>query len=106
MRIALAVLLALHGLIHLMGPAKAYAWADVCTQLRAPISPAAGLLWLLAAGLLVAAAVALMLGAPWWWYPALPGVVLSQALVVTAWGDARFASTPKSSSRSGYLSRH
>jgi hypothetical protein len=89
MRIALAVLIALHGLIHLLGPAKAFGWADV-SQLRAPISPEAGLLWLAAAALLIAAATGLVLHASWWWYPALPGVVLSQGLIVTAWGDAKF----------------
>ena len=89
MRIALALLIAPHGLIHLLGPAKAFGWADVA-QLRAPISPAAGLLWLAAAVLLIAAATGLVLRAPWWWYPALPGVVLSQGMIVTAWGDAKF----------------
>ena len=66
MRIALAVFVLLHGLIHLLGPAKAFAWADV-SQLRAPISPAAGLLWLAAAVLLIAAATGLLLRASWWW---------------------------------------
>lgn len=89
MRIALAALLALHGLIHLLGPAKAFKWADV-SQLRAPISPGAGLLWLLAAVLLIAAAVGVALGVPRWWYPALPGLLLSQGLIVAAWGDAKF----------------
>lgn len=89
MRIALAVLIGLHGVIHLLGPSKAFGWADV-TQLRTPISAGAGLIWLLAAALLVAAAVALALHAAWWWYPGLAGVVLSQGLIITAWSDARF----------------
>ena len=89
MRIALSVFILLHGLIHLLGPAKAFGWADV-SQLRAPISPVAGLLWLAAALLLVVAAAALSLRASWWWYPALPGVLLSQGLIATAWGDAKF----------------
>ena len=89
MRIAFAVFILLHGLIHLLGPAKAFGWADV-SQLSAPISLAAGLLWLAAAVLLVAAATGLLLRAPWWWYSALPGVLLSQGLIVTAWGDAKF----------------
>lgn len=89
MRIALAVFILLHGLIHLLGPAKAFGWVGV-SQLRAPIPPAAGLLWLATALLLIAAATGLVLRTPWWWYPALPGVLLSQGLIVTAWGDARF----------------
>ena len=89
MRIALGALILLHGLIHLLGPAKAFGWADV-SQLRAPISPAAGLLWLAAAALLTSAATGLVLRASWWWYLALPGVLLSQVLIVTAWSDATF----------------
>lgn len=89
MRIALALLIALHGLIHLLGPAKAFGWMHV-SQLRAPISHQAGLLWFLAAVLLIATATGLVLHAPWWWFPALPGILLSQGLIATAWGDAKF----------------
>jgi hypothetical protein len=84
-----AVLVLVHGLIHLLGPAKAFHWAAV-TQLRAPIAPWAGSLWLVAALLLIVAAIGFATGAPWWWVPALPGVLLSQGLIVSAWGDAKF----------------
>ncbi len=88
MRIALIVLLALHGLIHLLGPAKAFGWAPV-TQLTHAISPASGMLWLLAAILLIGAAVTLAVSAPWWWCFALPGVLLSQWLIAQVWSDAK-----------------
>jgi hypothetical protein len=88
MRIAFAVLIGLHGAIHLLGPVKAFGWAEV-SQLRAPISPEAGFLWLLAAALLLSTAVAFTLHTSWWWYPGLAGVLLSQALIVSAWGDAK-----------------
>jgi hypothetical protein len=84
-----ASLVFVHGLIHFLGPAKAFHWAAV-SQLRAPISPSSGVLWLLVALMLIAAAAGLALGASWWWYPALPGVLLSQGLIVSAWGDAKF----------------
>jgi hypothetical protein len=82
-------LIVLHGLIHLLGPAKAFGWASV-SQLRVPVSHGAGLLWLLAAVLLVATSTGLVLRVPWWWYTALPGVILSEGLIATAWGDAKF----------------
>ncbi|MEO6445496.1 MAG: DUF6544 family protein [Gemmatimonadaceae bacterium] len=88
MRIALAVLLGLHGLIHLLGPAKAFGWAGV-SQLQTPISPGNGLLWLATAVVLIAAAVGLALHAPWWGYLALAGVLLSQGLIGMAWADAK-----------------
>ena len=89
MKIALAVLIALHGLIHLIGPAKAFGWANV-TQIRQPIAATSGMLWLLAAVLLIGAAIALTIGTQRWWYVALPGVLLSQFLITQLWGDAKF----------------
>jgi hypothetical protein len=89
MRIAFAILIGLHGLIHLVGPTKAFGWAEV-PQLRTPISPLGGALWLVAAVLLVGAAIGVVLGAHWWWWLALPGVVLSQVLIARSWSDAKF----------------
>ena len=89
MRIVVAVFVMLHGLLHLLGPAKAFGWADV-SQLRAPITPVAGFLWLAAAALLIMTAAGLVLQASWWWYPGVTGVLLSQLLIMTVWGDARF----------------
>ena len=58
MKIAFAILIALHGLIHLLAPAKAFGWANV-TQLRQPIAPSSGVLWLLTAVLLIGLSVGL-----------------------------------------------
>jgi len=89
MRIAFAVLIGIHGLIHLLGVTRAFGWAEV-PQLRVPISPAGGGLWLLAALLLVGAAIAFALGAHWWWWLGLPGVVFSEAMIAQSWSDAKF----------------
>ncbi len=89
MRIALAAFIALHGLVHLLGPVKAFGWANV-NQLRSSISHGMGLVWLLAAVLLVVGAASLALRAAWWWYPTLVGLILSQGLIVSAWSDAKF----------------
>ncbi len=89
MRIAFAALIALHGLIHLIGPTKAFGWGNV-TQLRQPISTTGGMLWLLAAILLLGSAIAVAITARWWWYLTLPGALLSQFLIMQAWSDARF----------------
>ncbi len=89
MRIGFALLVGLHGLIHLLGAAKAFRWAEVA-QLKQPISPATGTVWLAAGVILIVAAVAVGVSARWWWWLALPGVLLSQWLIMHAWGDARF----------------
>jgi hypothetical protein len=93
MKTALVLLLALHGLIHLMGPAKAFGWAEL-PGLRQPISRGAAVAWGLTAVLLLAAAAMALLGPrfpdqEWWWVPALAGIALSQVLILGAWRDAK-----------------
>ena len=79
----------MHGLIHLLGFAKAFGLADL-PQLAQPISRTWGALWL-AAGMLVLAAAALLPLAPrWWWAVGAVAVVASQAVIFSSWGDAKF----------------
>jgi hypothetical protein len=85
---AFAILLVLHGLVHLLGPAKAFGWADL-PQLTRPISPALGALWLATALLFVAAAVMLFVWPRWWWAIGLAAVVMSMLLIVPSWADAK-----------------
>ena len=84
-----AIFLALHGLIHLLGPAKAFGWADV-SPLRSPVSSAAGVLWLVAALLLIAGSIGVAVRGSWWWYVLVPGVIVSQWLILSTWNDAKF----------------
>ena len=78
-----------HGLIHLLGAAKGLRWADV-PALTQPIGAGVGLLWLVAALLVLAAAGLVAVGAPtWWWAVAHGAAPVSQVAVVTSWSDAR-----------------
>jgi hypothetical protein len=85
----LIVLVAVHGLIHLMGFLKAFGLAEF-PQLTQPISRPAGLLWLAAAVLMVATAAALAAWPRGWWMIAALAVVVSQLAIASAWSDARF----------------
>ena len=89
MRVVLSLLLGLHGVIHLLGFVKGLGLAEV-PQLQHAISPRTGLAWLAAALLLVCAGVLVQAAPRWWWLAALPGVLLSQVLIVGAWSDAKF----------------
>lgn len=91
MKIALVFLMVIHGLIHLMGWVKAFGLAQV-EALKIPIGKGAGMLWLLAALVLIIAAVLLALNVGWWWMAASAGLVLSQILIIASWGDASFGS--------------
>ncbi len=89
MRFALVALLALHGLIHVMGFAKAFDLAAL-PQLTVPISRPLGIAWLFAAVLFLVAAVLLGVGVRGVWaLPGLAAVVLSQYVIVRSWGDAK-----------------
>lgn len=89
MKWALGLVSLFHGLIHLIGFTKAFGLAAV-EQLQQPISRPLGALWLLAALLLVAAAGLLFASSRQWLLPAALGVIVSQAVILTAWSDAKF----------------
>lgn len=87
-RWVVAVVVVLHGLIHLLGAAKGLGWADV-TQLENPISTAAGVAWLGAAALVVVSGALLAVTVRWWWVVGAVAVVMSQGVIFTSWSDAK-----------------
>jgi hypothetical protein len=87
MRWIVAVVVVLHGLIHLLGAAKGLGWVEV-TQLGNPISTAMGVAWLGAAVLVVVSGVLLLFRVRWWWGAGVVAVAASQAVILTSWGDA------------------
>jgi hypothetical protein len=79
-----------HGLIHLLGVAKGFGLAET-SPLKQPISTSGGVVWLVAAGLVLAAAVLIATGAtPWWWAVAILGAAISQVAITSSWSDAKF----------------
>ena len=89
LRWVVVAVLTTHGLIHLLGVAKGFGWAEV-TALKEPISPGAGVVWLLAAMLVLASAVLIATGAPtWWWVVAVLAAVVSETAIATSWSDAK-----------------
>lgn len=86
MRWVLLAVILVHGLIHLMGFAKAFGFAEL-PQLTQPISKAMGLVWLLAAFVMLS----LVLAPPRaFWIVGLVAIVLSQIIITSSWSDAKF----------------
>lgn len=78
-----------HGTIHLLGAAKGLGWAKV-SQLESPVTTAEGVAWFAAAALVLITVVLIALGRPsWWWAVAAVAAVFSQAVIFTAWSDAK-----------------
>lgn len=97
MRLALTAVIALHGLIHILGFLKWSGLAEVpqlsggtLWALPGPWRSIFSVLWLAVTLLLIAAAAMRLSSGDAWWSPALIGVVLSQLLIVLAWKDAKF----------------
>ena len=84
----LAIVIMLHGFIHLLGFVKAFKLAEI-EQLSQPISKAAGIFWLLGCMLMLASGVLLLMDNGYWGMLAIPAVVLSQVLILTCWKDAK-----------------
>jgi hypothetical protein len=79
-RVALALVLVLHGLVHGAGFAKAFGLAALPALPHAP-SRAMGAAWLAAGVAFVVAGGLLLAGHRRWWVVAAPALVLSQALI-------------------------
>jgi len=80
-------LIGLHGLIHLMGFAKGFGYADP-PQLTQTISRLWGLGWLIAALLVTTTSVMLAVGARSYWIAGAFALAVSQAVIFSAWRDA------------------
>jgi vacuolar-type H+-ATPase subunit I/STV1 len=91
MKIALVILMVLHGAVHSMGFVKAFRIADV-SQLANPIQRTNGVLWLLAGLLFIFAGILFSTEKEWWWVFSVTAVLISQYLIVNDWSDARFGS--------------
>jgi hypothetical protein len=86
--LAFIIFLVVHGLIHVLGFARAFGYADL-PGLTLPIPPAMGVIWLLAAGLFLAAAVAIYASPRVWWILGLLALVASMVAIVPSWRDAK-----------------
>lgn len=83
LRRAVVIIVTVHGLIHLLGAAERFGWADDPTL---EPSNGLGLLWLAAAILLLVTALFAALGrVVGWWLLAVVAALVSQAAILTSW---------------------
>lgn len=88
MRIAFFILVIGHGLLHVLGFAKAFEIFNV-KPLTQAISKPFGVVWLLAGSLFVLVAVLFAFkNSAWWWFGLL-AVGISQGLIICFWNDAK-----------------
>ncbi|MEP1096594.1 MAG: DUF6544 family protein [Cyclobacteriaceae bacterium] len=86
-----ALLLALHGTIHLMGFIKAFSLANMDRHLKLNISKPVGIAWLLIGLLFFCLVFLYVTQVKGWFYIAFVGALLSQILIFIFWSDAKAA---------------
>jgi hypothetical protein len=84
----LAIVLVIHGLIHLLGCVKAFRLAEL-PELTQPISASFGLVWLAATILFIMTAVSLFVWPRWWWALGAVAICVSMLAISWSWADAR-----------------
>ena len=89
MRIALILIIIIHGGIHLFGWLKAFHFAAF-SAISQPISKAYGVIWLLAFLLFMAALILNVSRIEYWWLFSGLAVIVSQVLIINYWADAKF----------------
>ncbi len=89
MRIALIILIGIHGIIHLFGFLKAFGLSEF-TAISQPISKTFGVVWLLTFLLFALAIVLVIFQSYYWWLIGFIAVIASQILFLIYWSDAKF----------------
>lgn len=85
----LIFLMFIHGLIHLVGFAKAFGLGGT-NQIVSEISPANGVFWLICSLMLVTASILCLNNSVSWILLAAVASISSQVMVFTIWNDAKF----------------
>lgn len=92
MRELLLVLISIHGLLHLLGFAKAFKIARL-EQMPHPISKVNGVFWLVAACLVVTTGFLFYFFVEHWWFVGIASVIVSEYVIITDWEDAGLGTT-------------
>ena len=88
MKYLFGILLIVHGLIHVMGFAKAFNLSEI-KSLRLSISKPLGILWALAFLLFTIVAFLFLSKSQMWWLAAFIAIGISQILIILYWKDAK-----------------
>jgi hypothetical protein len=89
MKFIFSLILVMHGLIHLVGFAKALGYEEF-THLTPEIPMQIGVLWLMTSLLLVVTSFLFLLDKQAWSIWGIIAAIISQVLIVTVWQDAKY----------------
>ncbi len=92
MRELLLILITIHGLLHVLGFVKAFRLAPM-PQMPHPITKTNGILWLVAAFMIMTCGVMFYTFTEGWWILGLASVAVSEYVIIKDWEDAGLGST-------------
>ena len=93
MKYVFGAIVFVHGLIHLLGLIKGFGLKEV-KELSLPISKPMGVVWLLAAAIIIGYGILYIANSKYAWLIGFIAVVVSQCLVILYWKDAKFGTLP------------
>ncbi len=89
MRIALTILIGIHGIINIFGFFKAFGISEF-NAISQPISKTYGIFWFLTFLLFAITVILIIVHSDYWWLSSFLAVVISQVLIFNYWSDAKF----------------
>lgn len=89
MRIALTILIGIHGIIHLFGFFKAFDISEF-NAISQPISKIYGVLWFFTFLLFAITIILILVHSNYWWFSGFLAVIISQMLIFNYWSDTKF----------------
>ncbi|MEZ4970264.1 MAG: DUF6544 family protein [Flavobacteriaceae bacterium] len=89
MRIAITILIGIHGMIHLFGFFKAFGISEFNT-ISQPISKASGIFWLLTFLFFLITLLLFLTHSNYWWLSGFLAAIISQLLILNSWSDTKF----------------
>ncbi len=92
MKVSLAILIAIHGIIHLIGFFKAFGILEF-NAITHSISKTFGLVWLLTFVLFAMTIGSMLCYFEYWWAIGVIAIILSQFLIFNNWSDTKFGTT-------------
>lgn len=93
MRIALAILIGIHGMIHLFGFFKAFGISEfiaISQPISQPISKTYGICWFLTFLLFAVTLILILVHSDFWWLSVFLAVIISQVVIFNNWSDAKW----------------
>lgn len=85
----LAIIIFIHGLLHLMGYSKAFQYSGI-RHINAHISRPIGILWIMGCLFFIGTGVLFLLNNDYWQIAGVVSIILSQIVIIVGWKNARY----------------